>query len=542
MNLYSKYRSQKFKELVGQTHVVRVLTNAIILSRVGHAYLFSGPRGTGKTSIARILAKSLNCISRTKKEFEPCNKCSSCREITSGTSLDIIEIDAASNRGIDEIRELREKIRFAPTGKKYKIFIIDEVHMLTREAFNALLKTLEEPPAHAVFILATTELNKVPDTIISRTQSFDFRLFNLEEIEKRLSEIAKEEKIKIDAASINLIAMSAKGGLRDAITLLDQVSNLGEVNEKLTREILGLSSFDSIILFLKHLQTGNSQKLLAQVIELCENGVELGQFILEILEILRKSLIFKSGLERILDVFTKEERNAISEFSKVISEERLIFYIEKLLKAYEETKHTSIAELPLELAIFAMLDQKQAKNQIISEIKPVKDIKKTVSFESKVDIVDNSKHSIDHSSTDQVPDKKSPAKLQKKIPESPGPIQNNQIKNNIKISDFKNKWITFTKSLSKTNNSLAILLRESEVKEAKGDSISVSVQFKFYKDRLSSKKIYDEICEQLKSFFQVPILPKFIVDENLQKSTKNNIEKNRIAENDLVSEAMEVFG
>ncbi|NMC99723.1 MAG: DNA polymerase III subunit gamma/tau, partial [Bacteroidales bacterium] len=190
MNLYNKYRSQKFDEVVGQEHIVTVLKNAIIYDKVSHAYLFSGPRGTGKTTLARLLAKSLNCQDRKKNNYEPCNVCASCKEITQGFSMDIIEIDAASNRGINEIRSLRDKIHFVSSGNKYKIFIIDEVHMLTPEAFNALLKTLEEPPKNVIFILATTELHKVPETIISRTQSFNFTLHNLDNIVLQLEKIA----------------------------------------------------------------------------------------------------------------------------------------------------------------------------------------------------------------------------------------------------------------------------------------------------------------------------------------------------------------
>ena len=275
MNLYTKYRSKQFSEVIGQQHVVKVLTNAILHDRVAHAYLFSGPRGTGKTTLARLLAKSLNCENRKANEFESCDKCNSCKEIVSGSSMDIIEIDAASNRGIDEIRQLREKVKFAPSGKKYKIFIIDEVHMLTREAFNALLKTLEEPPKHAIFILATTELHKVPDTIISRTQQFDFKLHAFADIVAQLTNIAKSEKIKIDKESIELISQSAQGGLRDAISLLDQVSNMGGViDEKVTREILGLTTHESLIQFVDKFFQKDLKSTLDIINSINENGAD----------------------------------------------------------------------------------------------------------------------------------------------------------------------------------------------------------------------------------------------------------------------------
>ena len=219
--LYRKYRPQTFAEIIGQEHVVQTLTNAISSGMISHAYLFAGPRGSGKTTIARLLAKAVNCENR--KGFEPCNQCSSCLEISAGRALDLIEIDAASHRGIDEMRELRDGIRFIPTKSKYKVFIIDECHQLTKEAANALLKTLEEPPGHAIFILATTEIHKMIPTIISRCQRFDFRKLTLPEIIKRLEIVSGKEKARIEKPALELIAINSGGSIRDAESLLDQV-------------------------------------------------------------------------------------------------------------------------------------------------------------------------------------------------------------------------------------------------------------------------------------------------------------------------------
>src|SRR3977135_247939 len=222
-SLYRKYRSQTFADLVGQEAASRALQGAIISARVAHAYLFSGSRGTGKTSAARLLAKAVNCSGRARDSAEPCNKCQSCLEMTAGSALDLIEIDAASNRGIDEIRDLREKVNLAPALGPFKVYIIDEAHMLTEPAFNALLKTLEEPPAHVVFVLCTTDAQKIPLTVIGRCQQFVFRRHSEDQIVARLAHIAKSEKVLVDADAMQLIARTAQGSMRDAVGLLDQL-------------------------------------------------------------------------------------------------------------------------------------------------------------------------------------------------------------------------------------------------------------------------------------------------------------------------------
>src|SRR2546427_3598243 len=240
-----KYRSQKFGELVGQDAIAQTLKNAVEHSRVAHAYLFSGVRGTGKTSTARILAKAINCLNR--QGAEPCGECAACVEIASGAAIDLIEIDAASNRGIDEIRELRDRVKYLPASLRVKVYIIDEAHMLTTEAFNALLKTLEEPPPHAVFVLATTEPHKIPLTVASRCQRFDFRRIDTGAIAAHLATIVEQEQVRVDPPSLALLARLARGSMRDGITLLDQlISQGGEgVTRQKTHELLGVPGPDT---------------------------------------------------------------------------------------------------------------------------------------------------------------------------------------------------------------------------------------------------------------------------------------------------------
>jgi len=289
-SLYRKYRPQVFSELVGQDHVRQVLENALTQNKIGHAYLFSGPRGTGKTTTARLLARAVNCTKREKAD--PCNSCSSCREIIEGRATDIIEIDAASNRGIDEIRDLREKIAFAPLAANYKVYIIDEVHMLTKDAFNALLKTLEEPPRHAIIILATTELQKVPETIVSRCLRLHFHLAPVDKVINLLSKVAQAEKLAIDEEALRLVAVRAEGSYRDALTLLDSLSTQ---NKKLTaqqvRALVGLPSQEALTRLRQTLEQGKVDELTDFLRGFYYEGGDLSVLVKSLADELKKEIL-----------------------------------------------------------------------------------------------------------------------------------------------------------------------------------------------------------------------------------------------------------
>lgn len=288
--LYRKYRPSNFDEVVGQQPIIQTLKNAIVQNRIAHAYLFCGPRGTGKTSIAKIFAKMLNCEDESNK---PCGKCTNCKMVQNGSHPDIIEIDAASNNGVDEVRNLIDKVKYAPMQGKYKVYIIDEVHMMTTGAFNALLKTIEEPPAHVVFILATTEPNKVIPTIISRCQRFDFNKVSQKDIEKRLSIVCKEEKIEIDPEAISLIAQLADGGMRDSLSILDQCiaycsSNITVDN---VREIYGVLTTSDIGKLFEHLYTHEVDALIQQIQECSDKGMDLKRLTSDFITLLKESII-----------------------------------------------------------------------------------------------------------------------------------------------------------------------------------------------------------------------------------------------------------
>lgn len=288
--LYRKYRPSNFDEVVGQQPIIQTLKNAIVQNRIAHAYLFCGPRGTGKTSIAKIFAKMLNCEDESNK---PCGKCTNCKMVQNGSHPDIIEIDAASNNGVDEVRNLIDKVKYAPMQGKYKVYIIDEVHMMTTGAFNALLKTIEEPPAHVVFILATTEPNKVIPTIISRCQRFDFNKVSQKDIEKRLSIVCKEEKIEIDLEAISLIAQLADGGMRDSLSILDQCiaycsSNITVDN---VREIYGVLTTSDIGKLFEHLYAHEVDALIQQIQECSDKGMDLKRLTSDFITLLKESII-----------------------------------------------------------------------------------------------------------------------------------------------------------------------------------------------------------------------------------------------------------
>ncbi|TAK33025.1 MAG: DNA polymerase III subunit gamma/tau [Chloroflexota bacterium] len=346
--LYRKWRSQDFAEVVGQEHITGTLRNALVTERIAHAYLFCGPRGTGKTSTARILAKAVNCLSSDKGE--PCNTCTMCRAITEGRALDLIEIDAASNRGIDEIRDLREKVRFSPNEARRKFYIIDEVHMLTSEAFNALLKTLEEPPPHAMFVLATTEAHKVPATIASRCQRFDFRRIPLAASVGRLRQIAEAEGFQVEPAALEILAKNASGSLRDAENLLDQlVAYFGrEITVAQVHGLLGITGDQRVRELARAALNKDVTAGLRLIAAVAADGVDLRQFNRELIEFLRGVLLTNLQAADLLDM-SQETLAEMRQLAQDSSPTELVRAIKLFGQA--DVRNEVQASLPLELAL-----------------------------------------------------------------------------------------------------------------------------------------------------------------------------------------------
>jgi len=457
--------------LVGQEHITKILKNAVKTNNLSHAYLFVGSRGTGKTSAARILAKAVNCT-KIKKDGNPCTKCKICKGIEGGHFLDLIEIDAASNRGIDQIRELKEKIEFSPTEGKYKVYIIDEVHMLTREAFNALLKTLEEPPEHVIFILATTEPHKLPSTILSRCQRYDFRLGTEEEIGGVVKKISRKEKIKVGKEALELIVQNAKGSYRDALSLLDvilsgQTEDPSEVTALEVRTILGIPDSTMVYYLLENLVNGDSVKALDLISELDSKGINLQQFVASVLEMLRDILIKK------LRGTLKEEEYS---FAYELTNRDVLHLINLFINAERNMKLASNQSLTLEMIIpsveVSTHTQKEDEKEDMKKEKVVKSVapKATTKKVEKVDKI-----------VKKVVKKKSSSKLTFKV--------------------IDKSWKKIIDAIRPANGHLFAFLGSANLVELKDGKLKLEVPFLFHKERIESHKSQEAIRNIMNEFF-----------------------------------------
>lgn len=550
MSLYRKYRSQKFKDLVGQDHIRDVLLEAVSSDKLSHAYLLAGPRGTGKTSTARLIAKAANCLTIAKKrqekgkvEGEPCDNCQSCSEIVQGKAIDIIEIDAASNRGIEEIRELRQSVKFSAAKLLRKVYIIDEAHMLTREAFNALLKTLEEPPEHVIFILATTEAHKIPLTIMSRAQRFDFVRITQADIITNLKKVAKAENIDINDEGLDIIASMAEGGHRDALSLLEQAAvSSPKITKETIENILGVAKNSQVLGFVGAIFNTQAEEGLKIAQRLFSGGFSLAQFNKDVIKLLREVLIFCSTGDFFLSE-TEDNKREIEKLASDVKEKwgkhssiKLLETIDIFIKTGNLLKDVSYPILPLEMAVvetcalFSLNEQTDRDSthpKISADIGSPKNVlEEEAEKKAKVITNINSKKSSQIASVDKAESEivKSSIMSQRGSPSVPV----------LEVSG--EQWQKIIEVVKSKNNTLAALLRDTKPLLVEGNNIVLGVKFPFHKDKISENvniKVVEQIASSiLGSEYRIECR----IADLRNKPTKSS------TDNELLSEAEEIFG
>ncbi len=492
-----KWRPQKFNEVVGQEHITATLKNAIKNNRIAHAYLFTGPRGVGKTTTARILAKTMNCLN--PKDFEPCNECEMCKSIQSGQSMDIIEIDGASNRGIDEIRTLRDSVKYAPTKSKFKIYIIDEVHMLTKESFNAFLKTLEEPPAHTIFIFATTDVHKVPLTIISRCQRFDFRRIQLDTIKALLAKIAKEEKIDIDDKTLTIIAKKADGALRDAESFFDQVVSFCEdkIDSETVSKMLNLVDDEIYFLISDAVLERNFKAVFDVTEKIYENGWNFIDFTDGLIEHFRNIMTVvlsqNTGLVETADVYRTRYMDYIDKFS----EGDILRILNFLSKTQQELRYTQNQKLKVEISLTQLigLERSATISDVLEKLSGVKETGGTPR-----NVREQPQSSYQNHQSYSVPAKPQPKRTNTAAPKSaPKPsspktasLNNNSISSGeIGFESIVQKWEGFVEAVkSEKGLILGPFMQSIKLLRLEGNSLVIAVDDSHGKEIIEHQQEY----------------------------------------------------
>jgi len=560
--LYREWRPKNFKDMVGQEHITKTLTNAILLQKVAHAYLFSGPRGTGKTSTAKVLAKALNCQERDG--VEPCNQCSACLSIDQGNAMEVLEIDAASNRGIDEIRDLREKVRLSAGETKYKVYIIDEVHMLTTEAFNALLKTLEEPPERVVFILATTEVHKIPLTILSRVQRFEFHRIPLEQIQNHLEKVCQKIGRKVQTEALTIIAQKSEGGLRDALSILDQCLLLdGELGVEQVYQVLGMVGED----FSSKLVDQLVEQKYAETLQLLAEGINQGrdprQIIRELLEYLRQALIYTSTGQ--YPYIAPHLRERLSQQCEALGLKTLLLWIGILLQGESQLKYATNARLAAELLLVQVIYDSQRGigqgsaevtrrlNELEQEIQKIaagqtsgRVLKEPVGqTEAKGEYSVNPKQTRDSAlllGSDREGSTSQAARSTQSA-HSTQPVQSvkpTPSAGSLTIMQIANRWSEVLDQVRKLKKSTHAFLMEGKPQELQGNVLVLVFKegLSFHRDKVNQAENKETIEAVLKTIFGEAVVLKNVLENELTKSGSSS----ELADNPVVKKAADFFG
>jgi DNA polymerase-3 subunit gamma/tau len=578
--LYRKYRPSLFSEISGQEHILQTLTNSIKNSQVSHAYLFTGPRGTGKTTTARIFAKTVNClkpITKTQADhvgIEPCNECANCKMILDHKAIDLIEIDAASHTGVDNIRQLKEAINIPPTNFKYKVYIIDEVHMLSIGAFNALLKTLEEPPAHAIFILATTELHKVPDTIISRCQQFNVKPLTKDEIITRLSQIAKKEKIETTPETLTLIATEAGGGMRDAESLLGQIISTGEkkITAKDVRYTLGISPKSTLLKLITDVAKNDMLSTVNIINKLQADGTSLISFNKQLLSYCRNLILVIIGEEsnaKLLKNSTADELVELQKIASFFSLSKLTILISLLQNSLTNSNQSDIPQLPLEMALIEYFLKTSVSKELSSSqpltSKTSADLKKKsselISATPKIKIP--KKNTSDNFSPEKSTVTKEP------LPTNATSVTIAEVENtdyfkdvapmdkaSLSINNFLDKWAEILEEVKEKSLSIAGVLKNCAPTAIDEKFVLIKVNHAFGQKRLNDPKSKLTIEKVFANIFKVRLRAKFLTEDELpqdapkmkkkiitiDESIESVTEQSSESDNEILYEAMKKIG
>lgn len=513
--LYRRWRPRIFDDIIGQEPIIKTLENQIKSNQISHAYLFVGTRGTGKTSTAKVLSKAVNCSDRNG--LNPCNQCSLCRGIDDESLMDVVEIDAASNNGVENIREIRENVKYHPSKAKYKVYIIDEVHMLSKGAFNALLKTLEEPPSYVIFILATTEPRKIPATILSRCQRFDFKPVKLNDIIDRLSLILNDMNIKYDDKALNIIGIAANGGVRDSLSILEQIITREdkELRENEVRKILGIVSKEFIGNFINSIMRKDILEILKTIEQIDSEGIDFQEFIADVIEYTKNILLFKMGVkeEKIYNYFD-EDILRIEDVANKLERDTLVHYIKSLTEIITNIKYSNRPRLDLEVGIISFINNFDfsIENNKSDDIKSVNNKAGNTKLEENL----ISKNQIDT----QVKDNKKTS-LEKSADEV-----NNSLKKEMNLSKIHENWDNILEELKKKRKvQIQAMLKEGELLSDSNGAIVIGFKpgFEFHRQSLDRDVKKDIIKEIIKRITGQVVDIKFIMKEEEDKK-KDDIE------------------